>query len=229
VTFRVSGPRAGLAALLLAASAGGALAQSSLYDTDYLRDLPGSRDVFSLLETSEPLTIAASWDGGGLYTGEAGRLLAPGASWTQTVFQLDGLDVSDPLAGGRPLILPWHESLDTLDVAIGGARRDPVGPGPLVGLATVRPQDAWRGTLALDGRFGGGGASVPPAVARLDAGGGARRRPRGRSAIGSGCWSRARRAPRPASCAGARKPRSRATTRCCSDCPGRPASGTACA
>jgi hypothetical protein len=161
-------PWAGAAALALAASAAPAVAQSSAYDADELRDLPGSREVFSLLETSEPLTMADRWDGGGLYTGEAGRLSARGASWTQTVFHLDGLDVSDPLAGGRPLVLPWHEALEAMDFAIGGARREATGPGPLVALTTVRPRDAWWGTLALDGRFGGGGETAPPSVARLD-------------------------------------------------------------
>jgi hypothetical protein len=168
VAFRSLVPLAGAAAFALAVSAGRASAQSSLYDADLLRDLPGSRDVFSLLETSEPLTMADRWDGGGLYTGEAGRLSARGASWTQTVFQLDGLDVSDPLAGGRPLVLPWHEALDAMDFAIGGARREPAGPGPLVALTSVRPQDAWKGSLALDGRLGGSGEPVPPSVARLD-------------------------------------------------------------
>jgi len=166
VAFRISNSLAGAAAFALSAAA--ASAQPSVYDADLLRDLPGSRDVFSLLETSEPLTMADRWDGGGLYTGEAGRLSARGASWTQTVFQLDGLDVSDPLAGGRPLVLPWHEALDAMDFAIGGARRDATGPGPLVALTTVRPQDAWKGSLALDSRLGGGGEPVPPSIARLD-------------------------------------------------------------
>ncbi len=160
---------AGAAALVPQVS----LAQSrpshtSVYDADYLRDLPGSRDVFSLLETSEPLTMADRWDGGGLYLGEAGRLTARGASWTQTVFQLDGLDLSDPLVGGRPLVHPWHEALETMDFAIGGARREATGPGPLVSLTTVRPQDAWKGVLALDGRLGGSGEPAPPAIARFD-------------------------------------------------------------
>jgi hypothetical protein len=167
VRLRAAGPLPGAAALVLLASAVAA-AQPSLYDTDFLRDLPGSRDVFSLLETSEPLTMADRWDGGGLYTGESGRLSARGASWTQTVFRLDGLDVSDPLAGGRALVLPWHESLDAMDFAIGGARREPSGPGPLVALTTVRPRDAWQGSLALDGRLGGSGEPVPPTVARFD-------------------------------------------------------------
>ena len=103
-----------------------------------------------------------------------------GASWTQTVFQLDGLDVSDPLAGGRPLILPWHEPLDTLDVAIGGARRDP-GAGLTAGRASPPSARRTRGGARSRStrRFGGGGdASVPPAVARLDRWRRARRRPR---------------------------------------------------
>jgi hypothetical protein len=160
---------AGAAALVPQPSAAQDPPHTSVYDADYLRDLPASRDLFSLLETSEPLTMADRWDGGGLYIGEAGRLTARGASWTQTVFHLDGLDLSDPLVGGRPLFQPWHEALTTMDFAIGGARRDATGPGPLVAVTTVRPQDAWAGALAIDARLGGSGEPAPqPAIARFD-------------------------------------------------------------
>ena len=165
---RAAVPLAGLAVLAWALGASAASAQTSAYDADLLRDLPGSRDVSSLLETSEPLTIADRWDGGGLYTGEAGRLSALGASWTQTVFLLDGLDVTDPLAGGRPLVQPWHEALESMDFKVGGARRPSTGPGALIALTTVRPQDAWKGSLALDGRLAVGDEPTPPSVARLD-------------------------------------------------------------
>jgi hypothetical protein len=160
---------AGAAALLPQASyAQQEPPHTSVYDSDFLRDLPASRDLFSLLETSEPLTMADRWDGGGLYLGEAGRLTARGASWTQTVFQLDGLDLTDPLVGGRPLVQPWHEGLASMDFEIGGARRGATGPGPLVAVTTVRPQDAWTGALALDARFGGSDEPAPPAIARFD-------------------------------------------------------------
>lgn len=156
------------ALLALACLATSAHAQSPAFDADFLRDLPSGRDVFSLLETAEPLTIADRIDGGGLFTGEAGRLSARGASWTQTTFTLDGVDLTDPLTGGRPLLVPWDESLAALDFRIGGARRDVASPGPLVALTTPRPGDAWTGTLALDSTLGRGDQSAPPRIARLD-------------------------------------------------------------
>jgi hypothetical protein len=146
----------------------GARAQSPAFDADFLRDLPSGRDVFSLLETAEPLAIADRIDTGGLFTGEAGRLSARGASWTQATFTLDGIDVTDPLAGGRPLFLPWDEALASADVRTGGARADVAAPGPLVALVTPRPADAWTGTLTLDSTLGRGDAGQPPRIARLD-------------------------------------------------------------
>ena len=156
------------ALLALACFASSARAQSPAFDADFLRDLPSGRDVFSLLETAEPLTVADRIDTGGLYTGEAGRLSARGASWTQATFTLDGVDLTDPLTGGRPLFLAWDEALASTDFRIGGARTDVAAPGPLVALVTPRPGDAWTGTLALDSTLGRGDATEPPAIARLD-------------------------------------------------------------
>ena len=156
------------ALLALACLAPAARAQSPAFDTDFLRDLPSGRDVFSLLETAEPLTVADRIDTGGLFTGEAGRLSARGASWTQATFALDGVDLTDPLTGGRPLFLPWDEALASVDFRIGGVRADVAAPGPLVALVTPRPGDAWTGTLALDSTLGRGDASEPPSIARLD-------------------------------------------------------------
>jgi hypothetical protein len=159
------------ALLALACLAQSAYAQApipSAFDADFLRDLPSGRDVFSLLETAEPLTIADRIDGGGLFTGEAGRLSARGASWTQTTFLLDGVDITDPLTGGRPLLLPWDEAFTSAGFGIGGARQNVAAPGPLIGLMTRLPGDAWTGILTLDSTLGRGDQSVPPRIARLD-------------------------------------------------------------
>ncbi|MET0552062.1 MAG: hypothetical protein ABW221_03430, partial [Vicinamibacteria bacterium] len=161
-------PTVAPALVALACLAPAARAQSPAFDADFLRDLPSGRDVFSLLETAEPLTIADRIDTGGLFTGEAGRLSARGASWTQSTFALDGVDLTDPLTGGRPLFLPWDEALQSVDFRIGGARTDVASPGPLVALVTPRAGDAWTGTLALDSTLGRGDASEPPSIVRLD-------------------------------------------------------------
>ena len=169
-------------------------AQSPAFDADFLRDLPSGRDLFSLLETAEPLTVADRIDTGGLFTGEAGRLSARGASWTQATFALDGVDLTDPLTGGRPLFLPGTKRSASVDFRIGGARTD-VGGARTAGGA----RDAAAGRR-LDGHAGArqharpwrrDGAAVDRAARPLAA---RRAHDRGpaRSRAGSACSSRRR-------------------------------------
>ena len=80
-------PALGVAALL--SGPAGALE----LDGDWLRGLPSSHDIWSLVETVDPFCIVDRIDGGGLYPGEPGRVGCHGSSWTQASFELDGVEL----------------------------------------------------------------------------------------------------------------------------------------
>jgi hypothetical protein len=137
-----------------------------------LRDLPSSRDIWSLLETAEPAAILDRMDGAGLYLGEPGRFSMRGASWTQNTILLDGLDVTDPLRGGTPLATPDNEALEAIDVTSALAPVEYGAPGVTLSLAPREPGVTWRGTAQVYGLSSGLQAQDPvgeaPSIARFD-------------------------------------------------------------
>ena len=136
-----------------------------------VRDLPSSRNLWSLLETAEPAAILDRIDGAGLFLGEPGRFSMRGASWTQNEFALDGVDVTDPLRGGLPIIYPALDSLAAVEVVSALAPVELGTPGVTIGLASRQPSTAWRGAAHVSGLSSGlqagQHAPEPPAIARF--------------------------------------------------------------
>jgi hypothetical protein len=172
--------RARPAPLSLEVETRGRRAPGTGFDVRRLRDLPGSGEPWSLIETVEPVTIADRIDGGGLWAGQPGRFSAHGSSWTQTSFALGSLDATDPLRTGTPLWWPGLPSLSAFDVATAALPAEAGAPGALVTLLPALPPERW--TLAVEGSttLGAGRATGPaestptsgpePPVARLDRG-----------------------------------------------------------
>src|SRR5262249_47514497 len=143
-------------------------AQSTTFDAADRRDLPSGRDVVSLLETAEPLTVTDRIDGGGLWTADPARWTARGGSWTDTTWRLDGVDVTDPLRGGRPLILPHDDVLASAVLLSGPHAADIPGSAAVADLARVPLPDAWRATVHADSSLGSAArGSGPPPRERL--------------------------------------------------------------
>jgi hypothetical protein len=157
--------------------------RATLDDTPLSRDLPSSRNIWSLLETAEPMAILDRIDGAGLYLGEPGRFSMHGASWTQNAFLLDGVDLTDPLGGGRPLVLPDIDVFEPVGLTSTLAPVEQAGPGVTVTLTPRAPAPSWRGALQGYGLGAGlqsGGASpLVPFVARFGSHGAARGGARG--------------------------------------------------
>lgn len=122
------------------------------WDQDCLaRDLPSGRSIWSLLETVEPAAVVDRIDGAGLHLDEGGRVAMRGASWTQNTVLLDGVDVTDPLHGGTPLVLPDLDSLQAIEVTSGLAPADYAAPGVTLALVSRAPAASWRGTAQACG------------------------------------------------------------------------------
>ncbi|HSD29524.1 MAG TPA: Plug domain-containing protein [Vicinamibacteria bacterium] len=134
------------------------------------RDLPSSRSVWSLLETVDPAAIVDRIDGAGLHLDEPGRFALRGASWRQNAVLLDGVDVTDPLPGGTPLLLPDVGSLQAIEVTSALAPADYSSPGATLALASREPAASWRGTVQASGLGSGlqsGGSGDVPSIARF--------------------------------------------------------------
>ncbi len=139
---------------------------------DRLRDLPRGPNIWSLLETFEPVAIVDRQDSGGLFAGEPGRVTAHGSSWTQTSFRAGGLDVTDPARVGTPLLVPLLDAYQSLDFTSALLPVETGGPGGLLTLVPRSPGREWGGTL----RAGGLGAGMQqsnarpgvPSIARFD-------------------------------------------------------------
>jgi hypothetical protein len=137
---------------------------------EQLRDLPSSRNVWSLLETVEASAIVDRMDGAGLYLGEPGRLSMRGASWTQNAVVLDGLDVTDR-RGGTPLADPDIDALEAIDVVSALAPVELGVPGVTLSLARREPAREWSGTAQANGLWAGlqyeDSSEAVPSIARF--------------------------------------------------------------
>ena len=137
-----------------------------------LAELPSSADLYSVLDTVIPETIADRIDTGGLSTGEPARIGAHGSSWTQTRFFVGDVDITDPLGTGTPLLMPTTLMWDRVDAMTGLMPIDRNAPGLAIALTPRRGSDRWRRMVSVAGTIpalnAGGPAAVPPEIARLD-------------------------------------------------------------
>src|SRR5712671_5067468 len=97
--------------------------------SDALADLPSGAAIFSLLDSAIPEVISDRVDAGSLTPGQPARFGTHGSSWTQTMFRIGEVDVSDPDASGTPLILPGVRAWQRMDVATGAMLLGTNAPG----------------------------------------------------------------------------------------------------
>ena len=145
----------------------------STLTVDALSDLPSSASLYPLLDSALPEGIGDRLDTGGLTTGVAGRVGSHGSSWTQTLFQLDRADITDPSGGGVPLLVPGVNAWERVDSATAHMPIDTNAPGLAIVLIPRRPTDTWKREIVLvgspPGLLAGNANASPPAIARLNA------------------------------------------------------------
>ena len=137
-----------------------------------LRDLPGSNNLFSLLETMEGEVTSDRFYGGGLNTGRAARAGAFLSSWTQTQFFVGDVNVTMPDGGGSHFLFPTLALWDRVDMATGLIPAGVNAPGLAVSLQPARPSASWTRMVEASGSGGALVAGVapggPPAVETLN-------------------------------------------------------------
>lgn len=167
-----AGTLAATAALLLSLTVtAGLSAQTTEYDATFLRDLPTSDNLFAVLETMQPSVVSDRFSAGGLYSGQPARIGGFLSSWTQTLFRIDGVTITDPNLTGTPFAFPELALWRSVKATTGMMSADTNAEGLAVDLLPVLPGTRWARTvdgsishLALTGSAPG----ATPAIARLD-------------------------------------------------------------
>ncbi len=143
--------------------------EGTAFAAEWLRDLPASRDPWSLLETVETVSVADRMDTGGVWAGVPGRVTAHGTSLTQATFTFGGADVIDPLGSGFALLDPDLAWLSSLRLATSLLPAGVAGAGPVLAATPLRPGASWTASLTGDMASPRGAPDgVAPPFARLD-------------------------------------------------------------
>ncbi len=109
-------------------------------------------------------------DSGGLFPGAPALFGVHGSSWTETTWQLDGIDITDPDRGGVPLVVVSAEAIEGVSLATALTPVSRRGSGADVSLRVREGGDAWGGALALHttpSGLSGSGDGVAPPIASL--------------------------------------------------------------
>lgn len=143
------------------------------YDGGFLRDLPTGDSLFAVVETLQPSIVSDRFSGGGLNAGQPARIGGFLSSWTQTMFRVDGVPITDPTGNGAPMVFPELMFWDRVSVRTGLFRADTNAVGLAIDLTPRAPTDRWtsraEGAVSHSGLAGGvDGSAEAPAIARLD-------------------------------------------------------------
>jgi hypothetical protein len=137
-----------------------------------LGDLPSSDNLFALLDTIVPDVIADRIEDGGTAAGAPSRVGAHGSSWTQTVFRIGDVDITNPNLTGLPLLMPGVEVWDHVAIATGAMPIDVGAPGMAVVLTPRRPGTEWLRSIEFTGSApamnAGNRSDAPAAINRLN-------------------------------------------------------------
>ena len=135
-----------------------------------LEDLPGSSNLYQLLETIQGDLVSDRMDTGGLGMGQPARIGAHGSSWTQTSFRIGDISITDPTGNGSPLFMPGVLEWERVDVDTGLMPIDVNTPGLAITLTPRRPSKTWsrriEGFFAPPGLIAGRSLVLPPPAER---------------------------------------------------------------
>jgi hypothetical protein len=144
----------------------------ALFTEIQLRDLPSSGSLWGLIETADHMTVVDRIQNGGLYLGEPELMGNLGASWTQTGFTFDGLDVTNPARTGTPLLYVDPRLLRSVEVMTSLPPVDVAGGGSTVTLLPRAPAGRWGGSVFAAGTPGAWqaepGTEEAPAIAHYE-------------------------------------------------------------
>jgi Carboxypeptidase regulatory-like domain len=127
---------------------------SLVSETDYgggqLDRFPSGNTLGTVVENQDLSATTNRIDIGGIWTGTPALLSGRGSvSWTQTSYVLNGLDVTDPADGGRPLFSPDLWSLASCRLLNAGFPAGDISPGAALRMTTRRGGEEWRSSATV--------------------------------------------------------------------------------
>ncbi|MFN7981025.1 MAG: TonB-dependent receptor [Vicinamibacterales bacterium] len=128
---------------------------------DVLDDLPIGDSAYAFVETTQPEVIADSFYNGGLNVGADARLAGFLGSWSQTLFRVGDLDISDPSGSGAALFVPNASMWQSIRVNTGLMPADINTPGLAVTFEPRRAGQTWERVISINGASGGFAAGPP--------------------------------------------------------------------
>lgn len=124
-------------------------AHQTVLDRTMIQGLPVAHNPWALVENLDLSATSNRIDVGGLYSGIPALFSARGGtSWTQSSYQLNGMDISDPYGTGRPLLYPDFYSLEYTQLINGGLPSSAVSPGGIFNLMTPEGGDSFHGSVS---------------------------------------------------------------------------------
>ncbi len=111
--------------------------------------LPSGNNIWNLIENQDLSATSNRIDVGGLWTGIPALISGRGsASWTQTAYLLNGMDLTDPYRTGTPLFYPDFFNWDYLRLANADLPLQAWAPGAYFDILTPVEGRRWHGGLA---------------------------------------------------------------------------------
>jgi len=120
----------------------------TLLDKFQIQKSPSAHNIWSLIENQDLSATANRIDVGGLWGAIPGLFSSRGGcSWTQNIYLLNGLDVTDPYWTGRPLFYPDFYSLRLTRLVNAGHSPSALSPGGYFDLLTREGTEHLRGGI----------------------------------------------------------------------------------
>jgi len=123
--------------------------QSTLISRLQIQEMPSGHNIWSLIENQDLSAVTDRIDVGGLWSGIPALFSARGAcSWTQNIFLLNGMDITDPYQGGTPLLLPDFFSLNHTHLINAAHPPEYIHPGGYLNMETGTETDEFHGSVS---------------------------------------------------------------------------------
>lgn len=122
----------------------------TILDKRQIQDSPSAHNVWSLVENQDLSATTNRIDVGGLWSSIPALYSARGSSsWTQNIYLLNGLDVTDPYWTGVPLFFPDFYTLRFTQLVNSGLPPEAFSPGGYFDLLTQEETSQYHGGTSV--------------------------------------------------------------------------------